>query len=511
MLLVIGGLVLVTHLRIRDWTVNMDLKIYAIGAHEILHGRQLYTDIWDLKPPAVMLTYMAYELIFGYGQHTLSIMAITCNLLIVLGIYRLAVASRMGPWAGLAGALIWALQCGDVKLELHNANTEYFINVWMLWSFVGMASLVFGKPGKWVPWAVGFCWLAASMYKHSIVVGMIPLALMYLLLQYKMGAFKSALRDVLIWGGIGITGWVLLFGYFAIMGRFDDLYFTLITYCRTYGGSIVNNLAVKTNYSFLLHLMGHFKQMILLFALNMVGLIWLVERIRRQQVLLFVGMFSFSYLASMSLVDTFEHYFQYVILTASIGAGWSLAMLIESPSRLPRWLVVTMGVWFVAGIFFTQMPNWQRTREQYDQSIPNRILDAEGRKLGLQLQKEMKPTDFLLVWGYRTEILFTAGTRSTSGVLMPNDATAGKYIPRVSRMIADNIRNFPPNRVVVCDRWIAHRAQNRKHPITQWIFDHFKRMPMSDDYPDFSVWEPRGNPADLPPVPLDEWIGTLEQ
>ncbi len=44
-------------LRTYDEPVNRDPATYAVAAREYAGGRELYTDIWDLKPPAVFWTY----------------------------------------------------------------------------------------------------------------------------------------------------------------------------------------------------------------------------------------------------------------------------------------------------------------------------------------------------------------------------------------------------------------------------------------------------------------------
>jgi hypothetical protein len=44
------------------------LTTYAVIAHEMLDGKQLYSDLWDHKPPGVHVTYAVAELLAGYGR-----------------------------------------------------------------------------------------------------------------------------------------------------------------------------------------------------------------------------------------------------------------------------------------------------------------------------------------------------------------------------------------------------------------------------------------------------------
>ena len=40
------------------WPLNRDITTYATIAQELLQGKQLYVDVWDIKPPAIFVTYM---------------------------------------------------------------------------------------------------------------------------------------------------------------------------------------------------------------------------------------------------------------------------------------------------------------------------------------------------------------------------------------------------------------------------------------------------------------------
>lgn len=500
LLLILMSAVVVIHLRMSQWIANVDLKMYALGAHELLQGRLLYTDIWDLKPPGIWITFMGYEWLFGYGQHEFTIMAITCNILIILGIYRAGIVSGLGQWAGFMGALFWTLQCGDVNLELHNTNAEYFINIWMIWAWVGMLSLICRKSGRTVSVAVGLCLLCASLYKHSIVIGMVPMALTYLLVRYKMGQFKTAMVDVLIWGGTGIIGWGIVFGYFAAMGRFDDVYFTLITYSQFYGGDLLKNLAAKSTFYFWFELMGHIKALILLFALNLIALMALTQRGRWDLAVMLIGWMGFAYLSSFLLRDIFEHYFQYWIPVLCLGAGWGIVSLLQVPGRVPRWCLVVGMVWFVTGVLFTQIPYWTGTQQQYEQSTIKRKIQVEARNLGLQLRKELKPQDAIFLWGHGYESIFVSQTRMTSGIIMPNCVMRGPFSQRLTRMVANNLKDHPPKRVIVCDYWLKQDPARRKHVVTKWIMQNFDLMPESDTYTNFSIWKPRMAISELPAI-----------
>jgi hypothetical protein len=504
LLLVLMAVATAIQCRTIGWTVSLDLKIYAIGARELLAGRALYADIWDIKPPGIWMVFMAIQWLFGYGTHQFFILLMACNILIMAGIYKAGIVGKFGPWAGLTGVLIWTLQCGDVNLELHNANAEYFINVLMVWSFVGMLSLVDNTSQRWVRYAVGLCWLGASLFKQSIIIGLIPLAVIYLVIRLRQKAFKQGLVDVLTWAGIGMIGWVCVLSYFAIRGHLDSAWAVFFTYAQIYGGNIFETLFDRTTFSFWLEWVSVFKQLILLFALNMVALLWLPQRSAGPQAAMLLGWAAFAYVNSFCLPDLFHHYFQYWIPVLSLGAGWGIVSLIKMPGHIPRWCAVVGALWFITGILFTQVPCWTGTQQQYDRSTIHRQLDAEARLVGRTLRQQVGPEDHVFLWGFRSEIIFTAGCRITSGVIEPSIAIVGPLSERLTNMIFQNIKDYPPKRVIICERWLNDEPTRQSHVITRWIHEHCRRLPESDAYPDFSLWVPIDKSEVVSPHGKDE-------
>ncbi|MBA3323014.1 MAG: hypothetical protein H0T45_16445, partial [Pyrinomonadaceae bacterium] len=57
--------------------IQRDVSIYAVIGHELLGGRPLYSDLLELRPPAVMVTYAIGEAIVGYGRHTILLLYVT--------------------------------------------------------------------------------------------------------------------------------------------------------------------------------------------------------------------------------------------------------------------------------------------------------------------------------------------------------------------------------------------------------------------------------------------------
>ena len=70
-LLGLCALIFSLRLHTYDEPLERDLTTYAVIAHEMLNGKNLYSELWDHKPPAIHVTYAAAELIAGYGRNSI--------------------------------------------------------------------------------------------------------------------------------------------------------------------------------------------------------------------------------------------------------------------------------------------------------------------------------------------------------------------------------------------------------------------------------------------------------
>src|SRR5437870_13805299 len=72
----VGLCALIFSLRLHtyDEPLERDLTSYAVIAHEMQNGKNLYSDLWDHKPPAIHVTYAAAEVIAGYGRNSIILM-----------------------------------------------------------------------------------------------------------------------------------------------------------------------------------------------------------------------------------------------------------------------------------------------------------------------------------------------------------------------------------------------------------------------------------------------------
>src|SRR5213082_2991909 len=114
--------------------LERDLTTYAVIAHEMLNGKNLYSDLWDHKPPATHVTYAAAEMIAGYGRDSIFLMNVVAAIATLFVCYW-AGSSAHGRVAGCFAAAFWAVTSGSLALEGNQPNTEVFMNLFLAAGF----------------------------------------------------------------------------------------------------------------------------------------------------------------------------------------------------------------------------------------------------------------------------------------------------------------------------------------------------------------------------------------
>jgi 4-amino-4-deoxy-L-arabinose transferase-like glycosyltransferase len=105
-----------------------DEGIFASIAHDIRHGRALYRDAWDLKPPLIFWTYAAVQQVAGTGMFPIRLAGL--GALIATQLTVMASAARIaGPGRSWAAGLVLAVLLGSPRFEGNLALTETFMVV----------------------------------------------------------------------------------------------------------------------------------------------------------------------------------------------------------------------------------------------------------------------------------------------------------------------------------------------------------------------------------------------
>src|SRR5207248_495630 len=172
------ALIFSQRLRTYNEPLERDLTTFAVIAHEMLNGKNLYSDLWDHKPPAIHVTYAAAEMIAGYGRDSIFLMNVVAALATLFVCYW-AGSSAYGRVAGCFAAAFWAFTSGNLALEGNQPNTEVFMNVFLAAGFAVLVRAEKKNVGARGAFIAGILFAVASLYKQVVVVQPVFLATAY--------------------------------------------------------------------------------------------------------------------------------------------------------------------------------------------------------------------------------------------------------------------------------------------------------------------------------------------
>jgi hypothetical protein len=437
-----------------------DTMTYAVIAHEMKNGRSLYSDLWDHKPPAIYIVYMAAEFIVGYGPRMLLFLEAIIAILAMLGVYWAAKKSEGGKISGLWAAAFWALLSGSYRLEAREPNTEIFINTCMIY-FFGFFTCADGRPlGMRRSVLLGALLTLGSFFKPVVVVSAALFALVHVLFCPQKR--DQAFIDVLVMGIVGFVGWGALFGYFALTGRFGIFTDTLINYNRYYAGDPFSNIIAP--------LQGRGEVMPdslnPLAILTAIGALLIFRRNRR----LGASLMAFAVSAWIMIAlpgQFFPHYYQLWLPPLVIGAGLYIGLLAKSCISFLKWSANILGVGLFVFILLTEIPFYQAAST----GDWHRLSDLESRSTestAREIDALLMPDETFFAWTRGAGLYFWSRRRPPVGVFYTHHLLSGPLTKQLSlRVAADLSRNHPELLVVSPGEEIPDWLANDYIPL-QW-------------------------------------------
>ena len=452
-----------------DWPPNRDVTAYATIAHEMSHGRALYSELWDRKPPAIYATYLLAEKRIEHKPLRLFVLGLVPTLILLGLLARAGNAYGPAPRAGLLCGLTWALVSGDLLLQMPDANTEVFINVCLVAAFVVVLRLR-RKHRLRLPAAAGALFAAATLYKPVAIPVAALLAAAHVALPPRDCPRLAACSQVATMAGTGALIWATTVGYFAITGRLDVFRETMIASNADYAGDLLHNIVAGVS---LAPIVGEGSLRWLVGILPWTAGIALVAAHpgRRREWLLVVA-YGFAALVAVALPGRFyAHYFQLLVPPAVIGVGWLGGRMLAGGNRAGRLVVLAV----LAAILL-----WEA---RYYRGGPDRLLPGTNgeiyhatQRLGRRLARTMQPDEVLFQWGAESGLYFYSGKRPPAAILCW-PLLRGPQASDLSRAALARLTARPPDLIVAARYFERH---SREHPIHRWIESNYRRIEPED-------------------------------
>ena len=430
--------------------LDRDHMIYAVAAHEILAGRPLYSEIWDIKPPGIYVSYALSQVLLGYNQFSITCLGIVVAILTMYGIFRVVWIYTRSQVAALWASFFWVIVCSDMRLQANQPNCEVFINAGLVW---GLAFFALAYQKNPVPEVVsqksftnkhifiaGTIWAMATLFKQ--VALMLPLLLCAFVFIWPPAGNerRSRWQAAIVLLMPTLVLWAVTFAYFSFTGRASIFYFTLVEYGRFYAGkgpqynSLIQNLLPSSLWV-----------LTPLAVLTWIGILASRDKISRAWGVMAIYAVAIQ-LAIALPGQYFQHYYQLWLPFFCIAAGLAIS---EWKSRANNiFLVSSCAALSSIGLICFQWPNWkltpvdfsiQKYSSTYFASLPSKAREASALLLTGETFYE---------YGFDPGFYFETKRHLPVGTLVVGLPTAPLPLWLQSRIILDLEREKPEMAIV---------------------------------------------------------------
>jgi len=457
--------------------LERDVTTYAVVGQELLHGRQLYTDLWEHKPPAVYLTFAAARLLTSSPRAAVFLANATASIVALLGVFVAGSAGRHGRIGGLYSAVVWLAVSGDLWLQGNQPNTEIFINACLVWAFaIVVMAMTRGLSTRALAVA-GSLLAIATLYKQiaAVVVAALVCACG---VGLWIGSRESTPTRARLAGGLqswlplfaAATGpsaiaWLLTLLYFARQARLGDFVSAVFVYNRSYAGQLQENLTAVWG------LLGAVPEgaLLLLGTLLLVAAIGcVVDGINHPVRWLALG----AYLAAAAVMVVlpgrlYPHYFLLLLPPLAVASGWTVAALSCSARSTARVVGISLGLITITVLLWHEIPSYRLSPEQWSRLKYGSVF-VDSQRLGESLDRLLPPSATFYHVGAETGLYFASGRRPPTGVFYDYPLLSGPLRDVLARRVVADLEADPPALVV-------QRVGRPVHPLVRaWVEENYE-------------------------------------
>lgn len=472
-MLVLSALIAIDRIYVPEVPINVDPASYAVVSHELLDGKSLYTDIWDHKPPAPFVTYALAEIAFGYSPQTLRILNfIVC----LIGLWGIFLAAKYGPGgqiAGLVAAFLWSIVSGSVGLEGRDANTEPFINAYVVFAFYLIVANRQDGLSFLNSFIVGLLFLCASFYKPIVAANVVLITLAYL------GVAKNSKRAIyssLTIGAVGVSGWMVLFAYFYATGRGDIFYKSVVVFNDHYSGYIIENIVAPFvgSAKLFVDVVGP----LILSATIGVVCSYLYEK----HLGVLIAAYSISAWIALAATGRFwVHYYQLWVPSLVIASAWGIGYFLVSAKTAHRAIAYAVGFTLAATLVAFQLPYYRTLYAK--EFIPIlQVLNAANRSVDA-INVLLRDEETFYLWGTTPNLYLLANRRPPASVLFDSHLRDSPIAGDLAAQVRDQLERSRPEILVI---------EQDVPPAPEWLTKEFESTPVYSDPHSYKMYVRRG-------------------
>ncbi|HPN83740.1 MAG TPA: glycosyltransferase family 39 protein [Victivallales bacterium] len=472
----LGLLSLIALMRLRTYhePIDRDIGIYAVAANEIIHGKILYKDVWDTKPPGIFLTYVLGQLIAGFGEFQIYFLNVAGASFVMFGIFFSAKACSGSTRVGLLSATLWVLVSGDILTQANQPNSELFINAALSWGFYfTILSLRYLRIRFFL--LAGISYGIASIYKQFAIV---PLLMMFIpgLVSGEKPRARTLTGLFISLAGV-LCCWLPLFIYFFYVGGLNDFAYMNFKYPFYYIGVDSEQISTARKIIFV------YKNFHVLFIKSAWTILPLIlasfagfiigMRSDRKTWLEWLAFFLSAPLMIILPWKFYPHYYQLLIPSICIGAGWAISemRILESSNAKDKMretgkITLIFAVLIFSSIAIIQIPKYSMPPDWWSHKKYGPIF-IYCRQIGLEIGEKLKEDETFFQWGYEASLYFYAQRRPGSGRFFNAPFLFGEKKDELTEKTIKEFKASPPALIVL------PRKYSQNHPLIIWILENY--------------------------------------
>lgn len=435
------------------WPIDLDETIYGYFGQRILAGDLPYRDVFDHKVPGIFFIYALILRFFGNYFIFFRLTALFFSLLTTVLLFKIGKLIA-NPLTGFCIAAFHAVFINGFFIQGTTANTEIFINLFnivALWLFL----IVYKKENDKRPdCSINFkknnfyIFLAGIFSGLSFMTKPVAIFNFFVLFIFLLFFKKSVLKKT-----------IYLFSGFFIFPLIFSFYFLTKNYLKEYFdyAFLINFSYLDTERSIFLspfNSLKNFLNNVLITAKIENGFLWisalagsfyLLIKKRSLEGYLFITYLAFSIIGIATGGYHFLHYNIQLIPALSLLAGIFLAKTIKKINGVNSQeysKIINFSFFLVFLFFFFIIPILQYKNKFIPLQKNGHQYDIESIIISQELQKKVKPDEYLFVWPRTPQIYFFSQRQSASRFIFYH-AWAEKKLSIKNNIIIDLEKNPP--------------------------------------------------------------------
>ncbi len=472
LLLALACLIVLERLHTYNEPLERDITTYALIGDGLLKGRQLYSDLWDCKPPALYFSFAAAEVLNGYGPSSIFLLNIFFSILTLIAVFMAGLWGS-GWAAGIWAALFWSVISGDLYFQANQPNTEVFVNAALALAFFLWIRLR-DSAGCKIPILLGLISLLASLYKQPSVLSFLALGIVSFFLCSNRASRNITFRKILVPGSILAGGWALIAVYFIGSHRWVDFQYAVFFF-----NFIYNYYQAASLQDFFNHIKGsnfgpHFAEFLLPLLLLSC---WGAYRQKKEKYFLWVLWFSYLFSILPQILGSGHyppHYYQLLFPPLVIGGAWGAAEMGGSLKKTLKSLVFLPGGLVLAILVLHEIPFYLEPAQTWSEWKYGDLF-LQSCQVGKEINRMLKPGETFYEWGNETGIYYYSLHFPSSGIFFSYPLLKGPMAGNMTRRVIQDLEKNKPELFILPITDMV--STGIRHPVLEWFRDRYRHVP----------------------------------